>query len=39
MDNMWGADLNDIQLISEFNKGFYGLLIFIVNMHGCSFER
>ena len=35
-DNIWGADLADMQLISKFNKGirfFYVLLIFLVNMH------
>ena len=26
MDNIWGADLGDIQLISKFNKGIYFLL-------------
>ena len=25
-DNIWGADLADLQLISEFNKGFRFLL-------------
>ena len=37
IDNIWGADLADMQLISKFNKGFgffYVLLIFIANMHG-----
>ena len=36
-DNIWGADLADMQLISKFNKGldFYcALLIFLVNMLG-----
>ena len=36
-DNIWGADLADMQLISKFNKGFrfyYVLLIFITNMLG-----
>ena len=28
-DNIWGADLADIQLISEFNKGFRFLLCII----------
>ena len=28
-DNIWGADLADIQLISKFNKGFRFLLCFI----------
>ena len=26
VDNMWGADLADMQLISKFNKGFRFLL-------------
>ena len=37
VDNIWGADLVDMQLISKFNKGFtffYALLVFIANMHG-----
>ena len=36
-DHIWAADLADMQLISEFNKGFRFycvLLIFIVNMLG-----
>ena len=36
IDNIWGADLSLIQLISKFNKEFrfsLVLLIFIVNMH------
>ena len=35
-DNIWAADLADMQLISKFNKGFkyYVLLIFIENMLG-----
>ena len=37
-DNIWGADLADMQLISKFNKGFRFLLcvidIFLVNMVG-----
>ena len=36
-DNIWGADLADMQLLSKFNKGFrfyYALLIFLVNMLG-----
>ena len=36
-DNIWGADLADVQLISKFNKGvdfYYVLLIFLVNMLG-----
>ena len=41
-DNMWGADLADMQLISKFNKGFNFLLcviviIFLVNMLGLFF--
>ena len=37
IDNIWGADLTDMQLISKFNKEFvfhYVLLIFSVNVHG-----
>ena len=39
MDNIWGAVLADIQLISQFNKGIlffflYLLLIFSINTHG-----
>ena len=36
-DNIWGADLADIQLINTFNKGIcfcYVLLMFLVNMLG-----
>ena len=38
MDNIWGADLADMQLITKFNKGicfffYYVLLIFSVNIH------
>ena len=35
-DNIWSADLADMQLISKFNKGFrcYVLLIFLVNILG-----
>ena len=36
-DNIWDADLADMQMISKFNKRFrfyYVLLIFVVNMHG-----
>ena len=29
IDNIWGADLADMQLISEFNKGIRFLLFFI----------
>ena len=32
-DNIWGADLADMQLISKYNKG-VGLLMFLVNMLG-----
>ena len=35
LDNIWGADLADMQLISKFDKGIrflYMLLIFMVNM-------
>ena len=37
IDNIWGADLGDRQLISTFKKGIRFLLCFIdilVNMHG-----
>ena len=36
-DNIWDADLDDMQLIRKFNKGFrflLALLIFLVNMLG-----
>ena len=36
-DNIWGADLADMQLIIKFNKDldfYYALLIFFVNMLG-----
>ena len=36
IDNIWGADLDDMQLISKFNKGicfYYVSLIFSVNAH------
>ena len=39
MENIWGADLANMQLISKFNKEisfYYVLLIFSVNMHGLS---
>ena len=46
IDNIWGADLADMQLISNYSKGihfYYVLWTFIVNMHeicmGCSFNR
>ena len=38
-DNIWGADLADMQLISKFNKGFRFsscVMIFLVNMHGLD---
>ena len=37
IDNIWGADLADMQLISKCNKAicfYYVLLIYSVNMHG-----
>ena len=37
IENIWGKDLADMQLICKFNKGFrfsYVLLTFIENMHG-----
>ena len=34
MDNIWDADLEDMQFISKFDKGYRLLLIFIANMHG-----
>ena len=37
IDNIRGADLADMQLISKFNKGirfFYELLMLLINMHG-----
>ena len=34
IDNIWGTDLADMQLISKFNKGFrFLLLIFTANLH------
>ena len=36
IDNIWGAELANMQLISKFNKGFrffYMLLAYIANMH------
>ena len=36
-DNIWSADLADMQLISKYNKRnwfYFLLLIFLVNMHG-----
>ena len=36
MENIWGTDITNMQLICKLNKRFfyfyYGLLIFIVNM-------
>ena len=38
-DNIWGADLADMQLLNKFNKGNLNLsLIFIANMHGNTFQ-
>ena len=38
-DNVWGADLADMQLISKFNKGFRFLLCVIdIFSLGCSFK-
>ena len=37
IDNIWDADVADMQLIIKFNEGIifcYVLLIFSVNMHG-----
>ena len=35
MDNIWGANLANMQLSSKFNKGIcFLLLIFLVNIHG-----
>ena len=37
IENIWGDDLADMQLISKVNKGFrfsLCVLIFIANMHG-----
>ena len=39
-DNIWGADLADMQLISKFKRGIRFLLYvidFVVNVHGLSF--
>ena len=41
-DNIWVADIADMQLISKFNKGirfYYVLLIFSVNMHGLFLQK
>ena len=37
IDNIWSADLADMQLMSKFNKGicfYYVLLIFLINAPG-----
>ena len=43
IDNIWGAYLTDMQLISKFNKGIrfllYALVIFNNYALGYSFER
>ena len=42
IDNIWGADLTDMQLISKFNKGIRFLLCVIDIKKICmgySFER
>ena len=41
-DNIWDADLANMQLISKSNKGFsfyYMLLIFIANMLGLFLQK
>ena len=39
-DNIWGADLADMQLISKFNKGFRFLLCVIdISMHGLFLQK
>ena len=42
-DNIWGADLADMQLISKFKRGLRFLLcvidIFLVNMFGLFLSR
>ena len=41
-DNIWAADLADMQSISKLNKGFRFLLCAIdilVNMHGLFFKK
>ena len=35
-DNIWGADLTDMQLISKFNKGFRFLLCVIYIFSKCA---
>ena len=42
IDNIWSADLAEMQLITKFNKGicfYYVLLIFSVNMHGLPLKH
>ena len=42
IDNIWGGDLGDMQLISKFNKGilfYYVLFIFSVNIHGLILRK
>ena len=42
INNIWGADLPDMQLLSKLFKGirfYYVLLAFSVNTIGYSFER
>ena len=42
IDNIWGSDLADIELISKVDKKivfYYVLLIFSVNMKGFFFKR
>ena len=36
IDNIWGADLANIQLINKFDKGIFGYVLFIfsVNTYG-----
>ena len=38
-DNIWGADLADMQLISKFNKGFRCVINILSKCLGCSFKR
>ena len=42
IDNIWGVDLAEMQLITKFNKGicfYYVLLIFSVNTHGLPLKH
>ena len=39
IDNIWGADLADMQLISKFNKGICFLLCVLILWMGCFFKR